>query len=147
MSGVVIAQPGQNKPAEMVMMQAPVNVTVPAGLPPGLAYLASLDEIRIHQQLQLLEVIVGWERNNRYFICNNQEQQFMAAKEDTDCLTRQFCGTARPFVINITDTQGMQLIQLHRPFRCQGSCLWCCCLQEMDIQSPPGISIGQVKEV
>lgn len=55
MSGVVIAQPGQNKPAEMVMMQAPVNVTVPAGLPPGLAYLASLDEIRIHQQLQLLE--------------------------------------------------------------------------------------------
>ena len=66
---------------------------------------------------------------------------------DTDCLTRQCCGTSRPFTMNITDNQGMNLIQLHRPFRCQGSCLWCCCLQEMEIHSPPGMVIGQVKEM
>lgn len=26
-------------------------------------------------------VMVGWERNNKYRLCNNQEQQFMYAKE------------------------------------------------------------------
>lgn len=25
--------------------------------------------------------MVGWERNNKYRLCNNQEQQFMYAKE------------------------------------------------------------------
>ncbi|KAL8563095.1 hypothetical protein ACOMHN_065707 [Nucella lapillus] len=63
---------------------APMNmpqVVIPSGVPPGLAYLAGLDEVRIHQQMDLLEVFADWERNNRYTICNNQEQQFMFAKE------------------------------------------------------------------
>ena len=44
-------QPGMQPMAGFAMPQ----VVVPAGLPPGLAYLAGLDEIRIHQQLELLE--------------------------------------------------------------------------------------------
>ncbi|ESP03662.1 hypothetical protein LOTGIDRAFT_137014 [Lottia gigantea] len=129
------------------MMGPPPTITVPYGLPAGLAYLASLGEVRVHQILELLEVVTGFERNNRYRICNEGEQQFMFAKEDTDCMTRQCCGTARPFTMNITDNMEQPLIQLHRPFRCQGSCLWCCYLQEMEIQSPPGNKVGEVKEV
>lgn len=54
-AGVVISQPGQGQKAEMVMMQQPPNILIPAGLPAGLAYLANLDEIRIHQQMEMLE--------------------------------------------------------------------------------------------
>jgi hypothetical protein len=55
-TGVVINQPGKGGPAPMQppVMQMP-NVMVPAGLPPGLAYLAGLDEVRIHQILEMLE--------------------------------------------------------------------------------------------
>lgn len=66
---------------------------------------------------------------------------------DTDCCTRQFCGVMRPFVMNVSDLQGTPLMTLHRPFRCQGSIFWCCCLQEMEIQSPPGVLQGRVKEM
>ncbi|KAL8563096.1 Phospholipid scramblase 2 [Nucella lapillus] len=66
---------------------------------------------------------------------------------ETDCLTRQCCGPARPFTMEVTDNQGMQLVQLHRPLRCHSCCLWGCWLQQMEIHSPPGVPIGQVKQL
>ena len=36
-------------------MSIPQGVMVPQGLPPGLAYLGALDEVRIHQHLDVLE--------------------------------------------------------------------------------------------
>ncbi|XP_041372993.1 phospholipid scramblase 2-like [Gigantopelta aegis] len=148
MSAVVTQPQAGAKGQEFAMMTAPPpTVVVPAGLPPGLAYLGAIEEVRVHQELELIEVLVGWEKNNRYKICNTSEQQFMYAKEDTDCCTRQVCGTARPFVMNITDNDGQNLIQLHRPFRCQGSMFWCCCLQEMEIHSPAGVPIATIKEI
>ncbi|KAL8568313.1 hypothetical protein ACOMHN_040886 [Nucella lapillus] len=91
--------------------------------------------------------VVGWDRNNRYTISNNQEQQFMFAKESSDCLTRQCCGPCRPFVMDVTDNQGQQLLQFHRPCRCQGMPCWCCHLQQMEIHSPPEVPIGRVEEM
>ncbi|KAK3107537.1 hypothetical protein FSP39_016921 [Pinctada imbricata] len=143
---VGFAGPGQ-PPMQMAPMGQPPMVVVPQGLPPGLAYLGALNEIRIHQHFDTLEVVVGWERNNKYRICNNADQQFMYAKEDTDCCTRQICGPLRPFLMDIMDNQMQPLIRLDRPLRCQSSLFWCCYLQEIDIQSPPGISIGSVKQL
>ncbi|XP_046554225.1 phospholipid scramblase 2-like [Haliotis rubra] len=144
----VVTQPTDGKGAPMQMIaQPPPTVVMAQGLPPGLAYLGGLPEIKVHQIFDMLEVVVGWERNNRYSICNSGEQQFMFAKEDTDCCMRQMCGPMREFNMNITDNQGQQLISLYRPYRCRGSLLWCCYLQELEIQSPPGLTIGTVKEV
>ena len=38
-----------------------------------------------------------------------------------------------------------QVITLHRPLRC---CHWCCfcCLQEVEVQSPPGSTIGYIQQ-
>ncbi|CAL1548505.1 unnamed protein product [Lymnaea stagnalis] len=142
----VVVQPGMQAQQGM-MMGPPPNVVIPYGLPPSMAYLQNLDEIKVHQILELAEVLIGWERNNKYNICNGQDQKFMYAKEDTDCCTRQFCGVMRPFVMNVTDNYETPLMTLYRPFRCQASIFWCCCLQEMEIQSPPGVLQGRVKEI
>lgn len=140
--GVVLQMQGGPPPANM--QGAPANMQ---GLPAGLQYLAALDEINIHQHLDIVEVAIGFEKNNKYKICNSQDQQFMYAKEDTDCCTRQCCGRARPFDMNITDNNLQPLISLYRPFRCQASFMWCCFLQEMEIMSPPGVSIGSIKQL
>ncbi|XP_052059780.1 phospholipid scramblase 2-like [Mytilus californianus] len=134
-------------PAHVQMQMQGVGPPQVQGLPPALNFLAGLSEVNIHQHLDILEVAIGWEKNNKYRLCNSQDQQFMYAKEDTDCCVRQMCGPARPFTMNITDNNEQPLIQLYRPFRCQASLCMCCYLQEMDIMSPPGLSVGGVKQL
>ena len=42
-------------------------------------------------------------------------------------------------------SSSFQVITLHRPLRC---CHWCCfcCLQEVEVQSPPGSTIGYIQQ-
>ncbi|XP_069474414.1 phospholipid scramblase 1-like isoform X3 [Ambystoma mexicanum] len=123
--GVPIAtQPGVPGNA---WMPAPV---VPQNCPPGLEYLTQIDQILIHQQVELLEVLTGFETNNKYEIKNALGQRVFFAAEENDCCTRTFCGPARSFVMTIIDNMGREVIRLHRPFRCS-SCFCPCCLQEV----------------
>lgn len=117
----------------------------PPGCPPGLQYLAMVDQLLVKQKVELLEAFTGFETANKYKVFNSLGQQVYIAKEDTDCCTRQVCGPSRPFQINICDGQGQEVINLDRPLRCQ-SCCFPCCLQEMEVTSPPGTLIGSVEQ-
>jgi len=136
---------GQN-PGAFVQYSNPMMQTgMLPGVPAGLEYLSTLSSVHVHQVFDTFEVLTGWERNNKYNILNDNEQQFFLAKEDTDCCTRQFLGAQRPFTMNITTMDGRDVIQVDRPWRCQGA-LCCCHLQEMTIMSPPGTVVGYVRE-
>lgn len=62
---------------------------------------------------------------------------------DTDCCTRQCCGPARPFDLKIFDNSNQEVIHLQRPLRCS-ECCCPCCLQELEVTSPPGTVIGYI---
>jgi len=117
----------------------------PAGCPPGLQYLSMVDQLVVKQKVEILEAFTGFETNNKYKIFNSLGQQVYTSKEDTDCLTRQCCGPARPFDMIISDNTGMEVIHLNRPLRCQ-CCLCFCCLQEMEVTSPPGTVVGSIQQ-
>uniref|UniRef100_A0A669EIK3 Phospholipid scramblase n=1 Tax=Oreochromis niloticus TaxID=8128 RepID=A0A669EIK3_ORENI len=124
---------------------APGVPAVPVGVPPGLEYLTQIDQILIHQKVELLEAFIGFETNNQYEIKNSLGQKIYKAKEKNDCCTRNCCGSLRSFDMKIKDNMDREVIRLIRPFRCV-SC-WCpCCLQEMEVQAPPGTTIGYVKQ-
>ena len=65
---------------------------------------------------------------------------------DSNCCLRQYCGPSRPFAMSIVDNTQKEVIHIERPLRC--SC-WCCfcCLQTMEVQSPPGTVVGYVEQV
>lgn len=120
-------------------------VVTPVGVPPGLEYLTQIDQILIHQKVELLEAFIGFETNNQYDIKNSLGQKIYKAKEKNDCCTRNCCGSLRSFDMKIKDINDREVIRLIRPFRCV-SC-WCpCCLQEMEVQAPPGTTIGYVQQ-
>lgn len=117
-------------------------------VPPGLEYLVQLDQVLIKQKYEIFELLAGCEMNNKYELKNSMGQQFGMAKEDTDCCTRQCCGPARPFDMNITDNNETEILHLHRPFKCGGSCCCVCegCLQMIEVQAPRGTPIGTVHQ-
>ncbi|XP_021252756.1 phospholipid scramblase 1 [Numida meleagris] len=132
--------PIQNQPPGTIWM--PIPPPLP-NCPPGLEYLTQIDQILIHQQIELLEIFIGFESNNKYEIKNSLGQRVYFAAEETDCCTRNCCGPARPFTIKIMDNLGHEVIRLERPLRCS-SCCFPCCLQEIEIQAPPGTPVGYV---
>ncbi|XP_045707498.1 phospholipid scramblase 1 isoform X3 [Phyllostomus hastatus] len=132
----------QGGPAGTPWMPAPPP---PSDCPPGLEYLTQIDQVLIHQQVELLEVLTGFETNNKYEIKNSLGQRIYFAVEDTDCCTRNCCGPNRPFTMRILDLMGREVITLERPLRCT-SCCCPCCLQEIEICSPPGVPVGYVSQ-
>ncbi|KAK1797028.1 hypothetical protein P4O66_008433 [Electrophorus voltai] len=135
--------PYSSDPATATLVPAPVSV--PVGVPPGLEYLTQIDQVLIHQKVELLEVFTSFETNNHYEIKNTLGQKIYKAKEKNDCCTRNCCGSLRSFDMKIKDNTDREVIRLIRPFRC-ATC-WCpCCLQEMEVQAPPGTTIGYVSQ-
>ncbi|XP_078060146.1 phospholipid scramblase 2-like [Mustelus asterias] len=118
----------------------------PLNCPPGLEYLLEVDRLLIHQQLELVEAVLGFEMSNKYEVKNKIGQQIYFATEISNFCCKLLCGPRRSFKINIVDNMGTAVIRMRRPKRCT-SC-WCpCCLQKLEVQAPPGEPIGYVAQV
>ncbi|WAR27411.1 PLS2-like protein [Mya arenaria] len=103
-------------PAGAGWMPAP---QAPANCPPGLEYLAQVDQLLIKQKVEGLEAFTGYETNNKYEILNSLGQRvFYASKE---------------------------VMHLSRGLRCN-CCMCPCCLQKVTVEAPAGHTIGYVSQ-
>ncbi|KAK9889945.1 hypothetical protein WA026_008754 [Henosepilachna vigintioctopunctata] len=136
---VVTNQPMGNDGGWMNLPQGPVNC------PPGLAYLTMIDQLLVHQKVELLEAFTGFETKNKFTVKNSLGQKLYYAVEDSDCCTRNCCGPMRPFDMRILDNFRNEVIHLHRPLACD-SCCFPCCLQSMEVSAPPGNLVGTVEQ-
>uniref|UniRef100_A0A8C1KWQ7 Phospholipid scramblase n=1 Tax=Cyprinus carpio TaxID=7962 RepID=A0A8C1KWQ7_CYPCA len=105
--------------------------------------LSQVDQLLVHQKVELMEVLMGWETNNQYVLKNSLGQQVFFAAEESNFCTRMICGPVRSFLLHIQDNMGQEVMTLSRPLKC-GSCCFPCCLQELEVQSPPGNPVGYV---
>ncbi|XP_071487102.1 LOW QUALITY PROTEIN: phospholipid scramblase 2-like [Diadema antillarum] len=147
--GQPMAQPMQlpGQPAPIVMMPAPPSIP---GCPPGLEYLSQLDQLLIHQQIELAEVLLNVDFANKYLIKNNVGQQVFFATEESDPCMRIMCGAARGFEFHILDNFSREVIRVFREFKCCAGCCWCAndnyCAYMITVEAPPGSPIGYVKQ-
>ncbi|XP_046673260.1 phospholipid scramblase 2-like isoform X1 [Homalodisca vitripennis] len=113
--------------------------------PPGLEYLTSVDQLLVHQKVELCEALIGYETCNKFVIKNSLGQQVFYAAEESDCCSRNFCGPLREFRMTILDNFNQEVMSMDRPFGC-GPCCFPCCLQEIKVYAPPGCLAGTVKQ-
>lgn len=118
--------------------------------PPGLEYLACLDQLLVKQQVDMLEAFTGWESSNKYKILNNQGQQVYFAFEESDVCMRQCCESDRGFVLHIVDNLNQEVIKVTREFKCCAGCCWCAssnyCAFRVDIEAPVGVHVGSIRQ-
>ncbi|KAJ8775589.1 hypothetical protein J1605_001309 [Eschrichtius robustus] len=116
----------------------------PGSLPPGLEYLSQLDLIIIHQQVELLGMILGTETSNKYEIKNSLGQRIYFAVEESICFNRTFCSTLRSCTLKINDNSGREVITVNRPLRCN-SC-WCPWYLQENSDLKSGLQVKTINE-
>ncbi|XP_063162692.1 phospholipid scramblase 2-like isoform X3 [Candoia aspera] len=115
--------------------------------PPGLEYLSQIDQLSVEQQIELMEMISGYETCNRYEIKNSVGEWIYFAAEENDDYTLNCYGPLRSFTIKLFDSKNQPVIQLSRAFHCSICCCPCiCCLQELEVQAPLGTVIGYINQ-
>jgi len=120
-------------------------VAAGGGCPPGLEPFLQLNQIFIKQDVEMFEAIVGFETENRYKVLTGSGGLLFKADEDTNCCNRMCCGSNRSFTIWLSDNLGQRMMKLESPFR-SDSC-WCpCWLKCVEVQCPPGNTIGYVQQ-
>jgi hypothetical protein len=115
----------------------------PVYYPPGLDYLAQVDQLIVCQQVEIMEVLTGIETQNKYKVCNTLGQDIYFAAEKSEILARQCLRSSRGFTIHLYDNNQREIIRLKRPNR------YCCTdwCQKLEVQSPPGTPIGYIDQV
>lgn len=141
--GVVWRRPVARMPAPG-LEQLPAMQPIP-GCPQGLEYLSVVDQLLVHQQLQLLEMLLPFEQQNKYVVKNSMGQFVFMAFEESDMASRCCCSNCRPFEMALFDYRSVEVMRLYRPLRCI-SCLCFCCLQVMEVHAPPGTIIGSIRQ-
>lgn len=139
--------------ARKVTRRAPVPVQMPRwmpkvhrilGCPEGLEYLCAVDQLLVHQQLQLLELFLPYEQKNKFVVKNTMGQFIFLALEESDLFSRCCLGELRPFEMKIMDYRNVEVLRFVRPLRCDWG-LFFCCLPELQVYAPPETLIGSVK--
>jgi len=140
-----ITQPGGRPPLQF--MAAPAAIP---GIPSGLEYLTQIDQLLVHQQVEIFELFTGFETANKYQVKNTLGQQVYFAGEESDVCMRQCCGPQRGFTMHITNNFGQEVIRVVREFKCcagYNCCACCgCCAMEIRVEAPVGQIIGFVRQ-
>ncbi|XP_065304310.2 phospholipid scramblase 1-like isoform X2 [Dermacentor albipictus] len=139
---VADAQHGTNVPMWTPSLAPPALPAIP-GCPAGLEYLTKIDHLLVHQVLQSMELILGFNLPNKYIVKNAMGQFVFKAIEMREFRAHRF-GSKRPFTMVLFDYRNDKVLLLDRPLRCDCR-LCCCCLQEMDVKDASGAAIGSLQ--
>ena len=125
--------------------------------PPSLDIFSNMDSIQVKQEIELLEIITGFETNNRYKIYGalklqkadaetEARMEELTATEDTPVITRCGCGDCRPATIVLTNSFDQKILTMQRNLRMQ-ACCFPCCLQKMDVFGPQDELLGSINQM
>ncbi|KAK7162639.1 hypothetical protein R3I93_006851 [Phoxinus phoxinus] len=118
----------------------------PYHCPSHLETLTWIDQLFVYKEKtpeeRLKEAFFGIKSNNRYEVKDDTGNKIFRIIEDNASWKRNFYRASRSFTMNVFNESNQEIIRLVRPFDCSS----CCCSNELEVQSPPGVAIGLVRQ-
>ncbi|XP_051729833.1 phospholipid scramblase 2-like isoform X2 [Ctenopharyngodon idella] len=112
--------------------------------PSHLETLTRIDKLFVHKEQSCAEGCAedccGIKFNNRYTVKNDIGESIFTILEDNNCCNRTFCAAARSFKMSVFNYSNQEIIRLVRPFVCN------CWGHKLEVQSPPDVTIGYVRQ-
>jgi len=131
-------------------MPPPPSEYSTTGCPPGLEYLTQLESVNVEQSVDILEIITGFDVQNRFKINNNLNQRVYFAQESSSTLMRLCCGPNRGFTYRVTDNNQLEVFRVVRPFECGKGC-YCCpmesCRYFATVEDKNGVCLGHISNL
>jgi len=101
--------------------------------------LKSLDRITISQQKEWIEILSGFETQNKYVVSDDAGNMiYYAAEEDSYSLFRFFLNNLRPFTLLVLTESNHDVMRIIRPFRFF--------FHRVDVVDAQGTSIGFIQK-
>ncbi|MBU1108485.1 MAG: scramblase [Candidatus Riflebacteria bacterium] len=91
----------------------------------------------VKQHKEMTEVILGFETSNRYSITTSNGSLMASAQESSGWISRQILRGLRPFVMNVTDPNGKNMMTLDKGFAFM--------LHRLEVRNSSGKYIGAIQ--
>lgn len=101
---------------------------------------------RVKQEVEVLEILIGWEQANKYRVKDQAGNQVFFVGEESACLSRICCGKVRPFDLMVKDNRGQIVMQFSRNLDCGGLFCSCICPDAVRVTAPGGQFLGSIAE-
>jgi uncharacterized protein YxjI len=108
-------------------------------------YLTNATSFHVKQKVELAEVLLGWETENRYTVMDQLGNKIFYVGEESNMCGRQLCNASRAFTLTVKDVTGQTVLVMDRPLDC--SC-FCGLLfpDTVQVSTPNGQLLGSITE-
>lgn len=110
----------------------------------------SVPALVVVRQLEMMNVLIGYEEANRYRLCapDGTVLGFLVEQETgfRGAMTRQMVGTHRAFKATILDPEGQVILTVKRPFSWINSRIFVCAPSESGREEDDDVVIGEVQQ-
>ncbi|XP_026730695.1 phospholipid scramblase 2-like isoform X2 [Trichoplusia ni] len=135
------------KPEPLVDIEAePGALTREATPEPHILHdLTVVDRLLITKRLRVKNVLFLRGKKNRFFVRTPDQNLIYTIEEENSWWVGYFCYGLRPLQLRVINSQGAEVMRIHRPYSCTSRVLPCQ-LQRLQVYSPPGQLIGSVEQ-
>lgn len=108
-------------------------------------YLRNATSFHVKQKIELLEILTGWETENKYTVKDQAGNKIFYVGERSDMCMRLCCDKMRAFTLEVKDTRGQNVLNFERALDCTCFC-GLCNPDTLTVNTSNGQKLGAVQE-
>lgn len=108
-------------------------------------YLRNATSFHVKQKVEVLEILTGFETENKYTVKDQNGNKIFYVIEESNCCGRLCLNSGRPFTLRVKDARGLDILVLERGIDCS-LCCGLFCPDSLRVTDAAGNLLGSIGE-